>query len=180
MLTGFIRFARQRVNPKLTDEAVEELEKAYIDMRKLGAHGPKKVVTATPRQLESLIRLSESLARMRLAPEVTRNDVVEATRLVKVAMQRAATDPRTGQIDMDLIATGRSTAARTRLQDLANELKKMITYDPVRLDVLQGDIARRATVDVPLADVREAVRSLEEQDLVLVTGDLRNPQVRLR
>lgn len=34
-----------------------------------------QVVVATPRQLESLIRLSESLARMYLREEVTANDV---------------------------------------------------------------------------------------------------------
>jgi DNA replicative helicase MCM subunit Mcm2 (Cdc46/Mcm family) len=37
-------------------------------MRRLGGH--KKVITATPRQLESLIRLSEALARMRLSRTV--------------------------------------------------------------------------------------------------------------
>lgn len=178
VLTGYIRYARQRANPKLTQEAEDELLTAYVQMRKMGAH--KKTVTATPRQLESLIRIAEALARMRLGAEVTRADVTEATRLVRVAMQRAATDPRTGLIDMDLIATGRSAAARSRMQDLANELKKIITYEPQRLDALQSDIAKRASIEVPLADVRDAVRQLEEQDLVLVSGDVRNPSVRLR
>jgi hypothetical protein len=61
----------------------------YVAMRALGqAHGGKnKMVTATPRQLEALIRLSEALARMRLAEEVGRGDVVEATRLMKAATQ---------------------------------------------------------------------------------------------
>ena len=55
-------------------------------MRKLG--GNKKTITATPRQLESLVRLSEALAKMRLAPRVERSDVVEAARLVRVALQQ--------------------------------------------------------------------------------------------
>ncbi len=76
-------------------------------MRRMG--GVKKVITATPRQLESLIRLSEALARMRLSPVVERYDVKEAIRLMKSAMQQAAWDPRTGQIDMDKILTVRYT-----------------------------------------------------------------------
>ena len=68
--------------------------------------GGKKVITATPRQLESLIRLSEAHARMRLSETVERSDVVEAIRLVKAATHTAALDPRTGTIDMDLIVTG--------------------------------------------------------------------------
>lgn len=56
----------------------------------------KKTITATPRQLESMVRIAESLAKMRLAKEVNIQDVEEAVRLIKVAMQQSATDPKTG------------------------------------------------------------------------------------
>ncbi len=42
--------------------------------------------------------------------QVERSDVDEAFRLFRVATQSAATDPRTGKIDMDLINTGRRFA----------------------------------------------------------------------
>ena len=45
----------------------------------------KRIITATPRQLESLIRLSEAHARMRMSPTVEGRDVEEAVRLMKVA-----------------------------------------------------------------------------------------------
>ena len=66
----------------------------------------KKTITATPRQLESLIRISEALAKMRLNEVVERCDIEEAVRLIRTAMQQSATDPKTGQIDMDIITTG--------------------------------------------------------------------------
>lgn len=47
-----------------------------------------QVVSATPRQLESLVRLSEALARMRLAPTVEAADVAEALRLMRVRPAR--------------------------------------------------------------------------------------------
>lgn len=50
-------------------------------------HG--QIVSATPRQLESLIRLSEAQARMRLRGEVLVSDVHEAVRLMKVTRQAA-------------------------------------------------------------------------------------------
>lgn len=59
-------------------------------------------------------RLSEGLARMHLKSTVEKEDVEEAIRLMNVATQTAATDPRTGAIDMDMIATGR-TAVRGAL-----------------------------------------------------------------
>ena len=66
----------------ISDDAERELIEGYLEMRRLG--GNAKTITATPRQLESLIRLSEALARMKWAPVVERSDVVEAIRLMKV------------------------------------------------------------------------------------------------
>lgn len=40
------------------------------------------------------------------------SDVAEAIRLMQVATQNAATDPRTGTIDMDMIATGQGASDR--------------------------------------------------------------------
>jgi DNA replication licensing factor MCM4 len=79
-------------------------------MRKVG--NSKKMITATPRQLESLIRISEAFAKMRLSIEVNENDVERAVQLVRVAMQQAATDPETGLIDMDAILIGKTAKSR--------------------------------------------------------------------
>jgi DNA replication licensing factor MCM4 len=54
-------------------------------MRSLG--NSKKTITATPRQLESMIRIAEALAKMRLSDTVDKQDVEEAVRLIKTAMQ---------------------------------------------------------------------------------------------
>ena len=43
-----------------------------------------QTITATPRQLESLVRIGEALARMRLSPTVEREDAAEALRLMQV------------------------------------------------------------------------------------------------
>ncbi len=81
-LRDFIAFARARCQPELTDEAGQDLVNAYQTMRHQGIG--RNCITATPRQLESMIRLSEALARMRLSPIVERHDVAEAVRLMKV------------------------------------------------------------------------------------------------
>lgn len=67
------------------------MSSTYLEMRKVGNN--KKMITATPRQLESLIRISEAFAKMRLSIEVNESDVEKAVDLVRVAMQQAATDP---------------------------------------------------------------------------------------
>lgn len=69
----------------IPDDIVDVFVQEYQQMRSMGATA--KTITATPRQLESLIRISESLARMRLSNKVSQQDVEEAVRLVKTAMQ---------------------------------------------------------------------------------------------
>ncbi len=78
-LKEYIAYARARITPKISSQAADELARVYASMRADGRQ--KKVVVATPRQLESLIRLSEAQARMRLSANVTKEHVEEATRL---------------------------------------------------------------------------------------------------
>lgn len=91
----------------LSEEASEALVEAYVELRRQGQHntGSERRVTATTRQLESMIRMSEAHARMRLSSTVEVGDVQEASRLLRSAIKDYATDPRTGRIDMDLLLT---------------------------------------------------------------------------
>ena len=68
-LTKYVSYARKNCHPRLTAPAKERLIEHYVEMRQLGERN--KTITATPRQLESLIRLAEANARMRLSPDVT-------------------------------------------------------------------------------------------------------------
>ena len=110
---GYISYARRYIHPTIPDYVVQELVNQYIAMRNMG--NSKKTITATPRQLESMIRIAESVAKMRLSDTVEKKDVEEAVRLIKTAMQQSATDPTTGEIDMDIIATGISTSTSERV-----------------------------------------------------------------
>ena len=128
LLRDYIEYARKKIHPELSEDATKELVANYLDMRRMGNSSASgtRTISATPRQLESLIRLSEGLAKMRYSNMVTRADVREAVRLMKVATQAAATDPRTGRIDMDMITTGRSTAERELEETLDMNLKELL------------------------------------------------------
>jgi len=129
LLRDYIEYARENINPEISDEASEQLVASYLEMRNpqggAGGAGGNRTISATPRQLESLIRLSEALAKMRYSRTVTRADTREAVHLMKVATQAAATDPRTGRIDMDMITTGRSTADREMEEQINISLKEL-------------------------------------------------------
>jgi len=108
-LREFIAFSRARIFPRFSDAAAAALVDRYRRLRQQGRL--QQVVVATPRQLESLIRLSEALARMRLQEEVTPSHVDEAYQLWFAAMSGAAAN-ESGQIDLDTVNTGVSAEQR--------------------------------------------------------------------
>jgi DNA replication licensing factor MCM4 len=120
---NYISYARKYCNPTIPDFVVDDLVREYTKMRNMG--NSKKTITATPRQLESMIRIAESLARMRLSPIVDKSDVAEAVRLIKTAMQQSATDPLTGEIDMDIITTGISRATTEKIKIIVEVIKRI-------------------------------------------------------
>jgi len=119
----YVSFARRWVFPQISEEAVEALVKGYTDMRNLG--NSPDVVTATPRILESLIRISESLTKMELREVVTEADVQEAIRLLKAATYAAAIDPTTGLIDMEQLIVGVGAEKRKRAKELETLLQEI-------------------------------------------------------
>jgi replicative DNA helicase Mcm len=58
-------------------------------------------VSITARQLESLIRLSQACARMRMSKDVTTDDANTAVEVLEASLRQVALDADTGQIDID-------------------------------------------------------------------------------
>ncbi|KAK4405293.1 DNA replication licensing factor MCM4 [Sesamum angolense] len=179
-LTAYVSYARKHIHPQLSDEAAEELTRGYVEMRRRGNFpgSSKKVITATPRQIESLIRLSEALARIRFSQWVEKRDVTEAFRLLEVAMQQSATDHSTGTIDMDLITTGVSASERMRRENLVSTtrniiMEKMQLGGPsTRLLELLEELKKQSSgAEIHLSDLRNALATLSTEGFVVVHGD---------
>uniref|UniRef100_A0A7N0T0N6 DNA replication licensing factor MCM4 n=1 Tax=Kalanchoe fedtschenkoi TaxID=63787 RepID=A0A7N0T0N6_KALFE len=180
MLTSYVSYARKNIHPKLSDEAAEELTRGYVQMRRRGNFpgSSKKVITATPRQIESLIRLSEALARTRFSEWVEKKDVIEAFRLLEVALQQSATDHSTGTIDMDLITTGVSASERMKRENLVSASRNIIMDklqpggSSMRLMELLEEVKKQvSTTEVHLNDLRNALATLATEGFVVVHGD---------
>jgi DNA replication licensing factor MCM4 len=148
-------------------------------MRKLGEdiRAAERRITATTRQLESMIRLSEAHAKMRLSSEVTPEDVDEAVRLIQSALKQAATDARTGLIDMGLLTEGTSASERKRREDLKTGILSVLD-EMLRSGTggaRYGDVARtlseQSSVPVEGQEFSEAVKSLEQEGRVQIIGE---------
>lgn len=148
-------------------------------MRKLGedVRAAERRITATTRQLESMIRLAEAHAKMRLSDIVTSDDVREAVRLIKSALKQAATDARTGLIDMSLLTEGTSSSERRRRQDLKNAVLEILDDlgraqgGNVRYADLGRTLAEQSSIEITAEELAESVRALQQEGALTVQGE---------
>ncbi|KAM6373597.1 DNA replication licensing factor MCM4 isoform 1-T3 [Alca torda] len=172
VLRDYIAYARSYINPRLSEEASQALIEAYVDMRKIGSG--RGMVSAYPRQLESLIRLAEAHAKVRFSEKVGTIDVEEAKRLHREALKQSATDPRTGIVDISILTTGMSATARKRKEELAQALRKLIQSKgktpALKYQQLFDDLRAQSDTAVTKEMFEEALRALADDDFLTVTG----------
>nr|XP_033785333.1 DNA replication licensing factor MCM5 isoform X1 [Geotrypetes seraphini] len=96
ILKKYIAYCRMKCGPRLSAAAAEKLKNRYILMRS-GAREHEREserrssIPITVRQLEAVVRISESISKMKLQPFATETDVEEALRLFQVSTLDAAT-----------------------------------------------------------------------------------------
>lgn len=171
VLKKFISYVRQKFQPVLTTEAIEEIKKFYVQLRNQGQseEGGIRSVPISARQLEALVRLAEASAKVHLRNTVTVEDAKRGIDLLYYCLTQVGLDPETGKIDIDRIATGigatqRSTIHQVReiINDLEAKIGKTIPID----DIINEARERGMSESV----VDEAIERLKR------TGDLFEPK----
>lgn len=117
ILRKYIAYTKQRIFPKMTLAAMEEIKNFYITLRSSAAKEESEIksIPISARQLEALVRLAEASARIRLSDKVTKKDAQRAIDLLKSSMQEVAYDIETGKFDIDRIATGITATQRNQI-----------------------------------------------------------------
>ena len=171
LLRKFILYVRQKIKPKITDQALEELKTYYVEMRGKGQteEGGLRTIPITARQLEALVRLAEASAKVRLSDKVTRQDSRHAIELLEYCLNEVARDFETGQIDIDRISSGISATQRNKIivikeliAELENRMGKTISIE----DVVEEAKGR----DINKEEVEEVIEKLRRQ------GDIFEPK----
>merc|ERR1712025_1380517 len=172
ILRDYIKYAKQTFSPVLSDSAGQQLIENYVEMRKIGAG--RGQITAYPRQLESLIRLSEAHARMRFSKTVELMDVEEAARLHREALKQSATDPLTGRIDVSILTTGQSSAGRKRRAEVAAALKDLLLKKKktptINFEKLFSDFRSNSDIQITRDMYEDALRDLQDENVLAMAG----------
>ena len=167
----YVAYAKQRIKPKLTDDAVEEIRKFYVTLRNMPVAGGDqdiKPIPITARQLEALVRLSEANARSRLSEKVEKRDAERAITLMKYYLMQAGFDQDTKSFDIDKIMTGVTASKRGKII----EVKEAIV-------ALEGRIGKM----IPLEELEKEIEGkIEKSDLedsldkLAMSGDIFRPK----
>jgi len=120
LLRKYIMYAK-KIQPILTKEAEEKILEYYLEMRKIGS---EFMITVTPRQLESLIRLATARARIMLRDKVTEEDAIRAISLMRRMLETVGVDVKTGKIDLGVLH-GRPLSERTLLETALDIFKTL-------------------------------------------------------
>ena len=90
-----------------------------------------------------------------------------------ICVSQAATDPRTGRIDMDLINTGRSASSRIRTQQLValltDKLAGRLQSGSITFANLL-DLVKQEQQETTTQELQAAVRQLADDDVIVTSG----------
>uniref|UniRef100_A0A0K0CV10 DNA helicase n=1 Tax=Angiostrongylus cantonensis TaxID=6313 RepID=A0A0K0CV10_ANGCA len=142
LLRDYIAYAKANIHPKLTDDSAQFIIDKYLFMRKAGAqHGQ---ISAYPRQLESLIRLSEAHAKI-----------------------------LTGKVDVNILAAGMSATSRKMVQQVADAIAGHLdSTRGVNISAKNLFMTLRQTDKMLNRDIfDEALNELAKKEVIIRTGE---------
>jgi len=162
----YTAYAKQRIKPELTDEAVEEIKKFYVDLRNkpVASESSMRPIPISARQLQALIRMSEASAKLRLSKKVTIDDAKIAIELMKYYLMQVGYDYESKTLDIDKITLGRTTSQRNKVfivRDVISELEsRMGKLIPV--EEIEKELEDKLKKD----EIHNAITELEKNSII--------------
>jgi DNA replication licensing factor MCM5 len=160
LLKRYIAYARSKCSPRLTEAAMETLQNYYVQIRQglveedaeseRRGRAPR-AVPITVRQLEAIIRISESAAKMRLSDIATDDDVQTAIHMFTVSTLRAA---KMGDIELEGDAGGAERTAEEMIR------KRVQIYMVVPKQRLLSDLSAQG---IDMAVAQRALNAMVRQ-----------------
>ena len=140
----YVAYAKQRIKPQLSDEAVAEIKKFYIDLRNapVSSESALRPIPISARQLQALIRMAEASAKIKLSRKVTSEDSKNAIELMKYYLMQVGYDYETKTFDIDKGTGGIPSSQRNKILtvrdiiiQLESRLGKMIPIEDIEKEL---------------------------------------------
>jgi len=161
----YLTYTRRTCFPRISSKAESSLENHYISirqrLRKERANGGGNTIPITVRQLEALVRISESFARMELSQEATEAHVEDALEL----FTKATVDAANRQI-----AENPTEDDKNKIKEVEETIKKRVPINGKKQrDVLVRDLTGLHHYEAQY--VRKAIAALVQTGVLVERGD---------
>mgnify|MGYP001572604988 CR=1 FL=1 len=159
----YVAYAKQRIKPDLSEEAVDEIKKFYVDLRNrpVASESALRPIPISARQLQALIRMSEASAKIKLREMVTREDAKISIDLMKYYLMEVGYDYESKTFDIDKATIGITSSQRSKIFtvrdtmiDMESRLGKMIP-----IEELENELEGKLSKD----EIEEAINKLASQ-----------------
>ena len=173
LMRKYFSYVRLKINPKISEAAIEEIKEYYVSMRNSGnaEEGGIRSIPITARQLEALIRLSEASAKIRLAKVVTKKDAQKAIELVSHCLNETAKDSETGKIDIDRLGGSKITATQRNSFSIMKEIIAALEEQlNTKMIPVENIIEAAKEKNIPPEKVEESLEKLRR------SGDMFEPK----
>lgn len=165
-LKQYIAYSKQ-IKPKLTEKVARHISDFYVKLRQQSKGDIEAAIMITPRQLESIIRLTKAHARAHLREEVIQEDADAAIDLFRESMKQVGIDPATGKYDIDLLESGIPRSLQKKLWtliDIVGKFQKSSTDNTVSEEVLFEYL--RDNWKMTDLKIKELVRTAERDGVI--------------
>ena len=170
VLRKYISFARKKIKPKLTDEAILEIKDFYITLRNKSVSSTSEIkpIPITARQLEAIVRLSEACAKVRLSSFVTIDDARRAITLLKYSLLQVGFDEETQSFDIDRVTTGIPSSKRGKIITIRETISRLESSmgKLIPIEEIEKEIGGKMSKD----DMEDAINQLAK------SGDIFKPK----
>jgi len=162
----YVAYAKQRVNPKLTNEAVAKMKEFYVGLRNrpMMEGTEMRTIPISARQLNSIIRMSEAAARLRLSETVDGEDADRGINLMKYYLEQTGYDEETGEIDMDKITGKIRSSQRNKIfmvRDMINKIRED-QGEQVSIEEIEKRLEGKMTLD----EIDDAIERLAKEGTI--------------
>jgi replicative DNA helicase Mcm len=164
----YVAHAKQKIKPKISDEASTEIRRFYVDLRNRPMAAEKATIPISARQLTALIRLAEASAKLKLSNVVTVDDARIAIDLIKYYMMQVGYDEKEGVFDVDRISSRFSSSQRNKIflvRETITALESRMGKQ-IPLEELEKELEDKMTK----AELDEAITKLQ------ISGDIFTPK----
>lgn len=150
ILRKYVAYTKQKINPKLSKEAAEEIKKFYVELRNLpvSTEGTMRPIPISARQLQSLVRMAEASAKMRLSETVDSEDSQRAIEIMKYYLSQVGYDYESKTFDIDRGTGGMPASQRNKvflvrdtITNMESKMGKMIPIEELEKE-LEGKMTR--------------------------------------